>query len=135
VVRTIAGVTLDLAVIQREHSVPKTRWAHRSTDGPVRTCVGCRKRELAVELLRVVPVATGNGEYAVLVDTGSSLPGRGAWLHPGPQCLQQAIRRRAFTKALRIAGSPDISAVVERIEFLGAPGPATEEAAKNMSTP
>jgi uncharacterized protein len=76
---------------------------------------------LAVELLRVVAVSTGNGEFAVIVDTGSSLPGRGAWLHPVPQCAQQAIRRRAFTKALRITGSPDTSAVVEHIEFLSAP--------------
>ena len=83
--------------------------------------MGCRKRELAVELLRVVAVPSGNGEYAVIVDTGTSLPGRGAWLHPVSQCAQQAIRRRAFTKALRIAGSPDPSAVVEHIEFLGAP--------------
>ncbi|MGO9929314.1 MAG: YlxR family protein [Mycobacterium sp.] len=108
-------------MIQRELSAPETRRAHRSTDGPVRTCVGCRKRELAVELLRVVAVPTGNGEYAVIVDTGSSLPGRGAWLHPVPQCAQQAIRRRAFTKALRIAGPADTSAVVEHVESLGAP--------------
>ena len=82
----------------------------------MRTCVGCRKRELAVELLRVVAVSTGNGEYAVIVDTGSNLPGRGAWLHPVPQCAQQAVRRRAFAKALRITGSPDTSAVVEHID-------------------
>ena len=86
----------------------------------MRTCVGCRKRELAVELLRVVAVSTGNGEYAVIVDTGSNLPGRGAWLHPVPQCAQQAVRRRAFAKALRITGSPDTSAVVEHLEFLSA---------------
>ena len=88
----------------------------------MRTCVGCRKRELAVELLRVVAVATGNGEFVVIVDTGSNLPGRGAWLHPVPRCAQQAIRRRAFTKALRIAGSPDTSAVVEHIGALDSPG-------------
>ncbi|WP_197502674.1 YlxR family protein [Mycobacterium scrofulaceum] len=104
-------------MIQREPSVS----AHRRVDGPVRTCVGCRKRELAVELLRVVAVSRGNGEYAVIVDTRSSLPGRGAWLHPASQCVQQAIRRRAFTRALRIAGSPDVSAVVEHLESLGAP--------------
>ncbi|MGN6337302.1 YlxR family protein [Mycobacterium sp.] len=98
--------------------------------------MGCRKRELAVELLRVVAVPSGNGEFAVVVDTGKSLPGRGAWLHPEPQCAQQAIRRRAFTKALRITGSPDTSAVVEHIEFLSAPDhPATEQVAENMSTP
>ena len=99
--------------------------AHGRVSGPVRTCVGCRKRELAVELLRVVAVSTGNGEYAVIVDTGSNLPGRGAWLHPAPQCVQQAIRRRAFTKALRIAGSPDTSAVVEHISALDATGNRT----------
>ncbi|MDD4866598.1 MAG: YlxR family protein [Mycobacterium sp.] len=65
---------------------------------------------------------TGNGEYAVIVDTARSLPGRGAWLHPAPQCLQQAIRRRAFTRALRITGSPDTSAVVEHICGLDPPG-------------
>jgi hypothetical protein len=91
---------------------------------------------LAVELLRVVAVSDGNGEYAVIVDTRSSLPGRGAWLHPASQCAQQAIRRRAFSKALRITGSPDTSAVVEHIEGLNAPAhPATEQVAKNMSTP
>jgi hypothetical protein len=84
----------------------------------------------------VVAVSTGNGEYAVIVDDRSSLPGRGAWLHPVPQCVQQAIRRRAFTKALRITAPLDTSAVVEHLESLEVPDrPATEEAAKNMSTP
>ena len=104
-------------MIQRETSAS----AHRRIDGPVRTCVGCRKRELAVELLRVVAVSTGNGKYAVTVDPAGSLPGRGAWLHPIPKCAQQAIRRRAFARALRIAGALDASAVVEHIEFLDAP--------------
>ena len=102
----------------------------------MRTCVGCRKRELAVELLRVVAVPTGNGECAVIVDTGGSLPGRGAWLHPVPQCVRQAIRRAAFTKALRITGSPDASAVIEHLESLGAPdSPGNRTGSKNMSTP
>nr|WP_082942729.1 YlxR family protein [Mycobacterium sp. 852002-40037_SCH5390672] len=119
-------------MIQREPSAS----AHRHAGGPVRTCVGCRKRELAVELLRVVAVPNGNGEFAVIVDTGNSLPGRGAWLHPEPQCAQQAIRRRAFTKALRITGSPDTSGVVEHVESHSAPDrPATGQVAKNMSTP
>ncbi|WP_082972794.1 MULTISPECIES: YlxR family protein [unclassified Mycobacterium] len=103
-------------MIQREPSVS----AHKRVDGPVRTCVGCRKRELAVELLRVVAVPDGNGEYAVIVDTGTSLPGRGAWLHPVPQCVEQAIRRRAFTRALRINRPPDTSALVEHLESLAA---------------
>ena len=88
---------------------------HRRPVGPVRTCIGCRKRELAVELLRVVAVRDGNGDHAVTVDAASKLPGRGAWLHPDQQCLDAAIRRRAFVRALRITGSPDTSAVVEHV--------------------
>lgn len=86
-------------------------------------CVGCRKRELAVELLRVVAVSTGNGSYAVIVDIAGKLPGRGAWLHPAAQCVQQAVRRRAFTRALRIAGTPETSAVVEHVACLDALDP------------
>ena len=117
-------------MIQRETSASP----HRSTDGPVRTCVGCRKRELAVDLLRVVAV-DGNGEYAVTVDPARKLPGRGAWLHPDPQCLDAAIRRRAFVRALRITGSPDTTAVVEWFDQNYEASPAREQAAKNMSTP
>ncbi|WP_342743369.1 YlxR family protein [Mycobacterium rhizamassiliense] len=77
--------------------------------------------------------SAGNGEYAVIVDPASSLPGRGAWLHPELQCAQQAVRRRAFTKALRIDRPPDTSAVVEHLRALEPPG--REQVAKNMSTP
>lgn len=104
-------------MIQRETSAS----AHQRTGGPVRTCVGCRKRELAVELLRVVAESTGNGKYAVTVDPAGTLPGRGAWLHPVPQCAKEAIRRRAFARALRIVGAPDTTAVVEHVESLDAP--------------
>jgi predicted RNA-binding protein YlxR (DUF448 family) len=93
----------------------------------VRTCVGCRKRELAVELLRVVAV-DGNGDPAVTVDQARKLPGRGAWLHPDLQCLDAAIRRRAFARALRITGSPEITAVREHfnaVEAADAPGERT----------
>ncbi|HYZ69851.1 MAG TPA: YlxR family protein, partial [Mycobacterium sp.] len=115
-------------MIQRETSAK----AHRRPGGPVRTCVGCRKRELAVELLRVVAV-DGNGDQAVTVDPARKLPGRGAWLHPDPQCLDAAIRRRAFARALRITGSPDIAAVLEYFEK-SEPSTARprEQVAKNM---
>ncbi|HTQ22470.1 YlxR family protein [Mycobacterium sp.] len=81
----------------------------------------------------MVAESTGNGKYALIVDSASSLPGRGAWLHPVSQCVQQAIRRRAFSKALRITGCAETSAVIEYVSALDAP--ATEQVAKNMSTP
>jgi uncharacterized protein len=97
----------------------------REPSAPVRTCIGCRKRELAVELLRLVAVSIGNGDFAVIVDTAGNLPGRGAWLHPAQECVQQAIRRRAFTRALRITAAPDTSAVVEHMTALDPPGNRT----------
>jgi len=92
---------------------------------------------LTVELLRVVAVSAENGNGAVIVDHAGNQPGRGAWLHPVPECLHAAIRRRAFVRALRIDGSPDVSGVEEHFEGFGAGSPprATEQVAKNMSTP
>ncbi|MGV0893055.1 YlxR family protein [Mycolicibacterium sp. XJ766] len=80
----------------------------------------------------------GNGTSSVTVDPAASLPGRGAWLHPDQQCAQMAVKRRAFVRALRLTGSPDTSAVIEYVEKLDLDGPATpatEQVAKNMSTP
>ena len=114
-------------MIQRETSASAHGRSPDGSVGPVRTCVGCRKRELAVELLRVVAV-DGNGDHAVTVDTARQLPGRGAWLHPEQACLDAAIRRRAFVRALRITGSPDITAVLEHfnaVEVVDSPGNRT----------
>jgi predicted RNA-binding protein YlxR (DUF448 family) len=98
--------------------------------------VGCRKRELAADLIRVAAAHDGDGEPAVTVDTAGNLPGRGAWLHSDEQCLHLAVRRRAFARALRITGSPNTSAVVEFFTRREASvRPATEQVAKNMSTP
>ncbi|MFC4945493.1 YlxR family protein [Pseudonocardia sp. GCM10023141] len=72
----------------------------------MRTCVGCRTRSPADGLLRVVVV------HGVLTpDPRRRLPGRGAWLHPAPECLDRAERRSAFPRALRAPGPLDASAV------------------------
>jgi predicted RNA-binding protein YlxR (DUF448 family) len=73
---------------------------------PVRTCVGCRRREPRSALLRVVAV-----EGALVPDTAARLPGRGSWVHPTSACVDQAVQRRAFTRALRLNAGPDASAV------------------------
>ena len=83
----------------------------------------------------------GNGECVVTVDAAGNLSGRGAWLHPDQKCLHEAIRRRAFVRALRITGTPDTSAVVEWCGMLQGSSrdheaeAAREQVAKNMSTP
>ncbi|WP_213931366.1 YlxR family protein [Rhodococcus sp. B50] len=77
----------------------------------VRTCVGCRQRRLTAELLRVVARDTEPSGFAVIPDPRRRLPGRGAWLHPTPECLGLAVRRRAFGRALRVTGNPDTTAL------------------------
>lgn len=83
---------------------------------PVRTCVGCKERVPAVDLLRVVVGHSVVGQ-AVVEDVGlvpdidRRLPGRGAWLHFDLKCLDNAVRRRAFGRALRVTGSVDPAAV------------------------
>lgn len=86
--------------------------------GPVRTCVGCRRRDLAARLVRVVLADADGGQPAVVVDLARRLPGRGAWLHPELQCLDLAERRRAFVRALRSTGPVDVSAVRAHVELL-----------------
>ena len=39
------------------------------------------------------------------------MPGRGAHLHPDPECLALAERRKAFGRALRVEGPLDVTLV------------------------
>ncbi|WP_184533422.1 YlxR family protein [Micromonospora polyrhachis] len=84
---------------------------------PVRTCVGCRRRAPAHELLRIVAVSDGAG-YSLRPDPARRLSGRGAHLHPEPACLALAQRRRAFGRALRITGVPDMGELTRHIDAL-----------------
>ncbi|OLT46823.1 YlxR family protein [Cellulosimicrobium sp. CUA-896] len=86
--------------------------------GPVRTCVGCRERDLRSVLLRLVVDRSGTStdEPRLVVDAGRSLPGRGAWLHASARCLEAAERRRAVPRALRVAGPLDLTAVRAAVE-------------------
>lgn len=77
---------------------------------PVRTCIGCRSRAPRSSLLRVVVQ-----ESTLIFDRSATLPGRGAWLHPSVECLQSAVRRRAFTRALRVTGELDASDLENRL--------------------
>ena len=70
--------------------------------GPVRTCVGCRARATKSELLRVTAGSGTDGQPAVVPDPGGTAPGRGAHLHPTTGCYDLAVRRKAFSRALRI---------------------------------
>jgi predicted RNA-binding protein YlxR (DUF448 family) len=63
---------------------------------PERTCIGCRERAAKKDLLRVAVVGD-----ACVPDLRGTLPGRGAYVHPGTVCVDLAVRRRAFSRAFR----------------------------------
>ena len=65
--------------------------------GPVRTCVGCRARASKAELLRVARTPDG-----VRTDPEAVAPGRGAYVHRDPGCIEAALRRGALARALRM---------------------------------
>jgi uncharacterized protein len=78
---------------------------------PARTCLGCRLRAGRSALLRVV--ARG-GE--VIPDPSAVLPGRGGWVHPTRDCIETAIKRKAFGRALRVSTALDSAALLAFFE-------------------
>ncbi len=75
--------------------------------------MGCRERAAKSELLRTVV-----DEGDVVPDPRGTLPGRGAYVHPAPVCLDLAVRRRAFPRAFKAKGPFDTAALrrfVERV--------------------
>lgn len=76
--------------------------------GPTRTCVGCRAKDAPDTMVRVVVAPDGQ----VVPDLRGKLPGRGAWVHLRPECLDAAPR--GLGRALK--GRVDSDGLRERIE-------------------
>ncbi|MFI7484234.1 YlxR family protein [Kocuria sp. M1R5S2] len=93
----------------------ETRSATRVSADSRRTCIGCRTTEHPDQLVRVATETTGDGPRAVVDRTGR-LGGRGAWLHLSRECLDTALRRRAFGRAFR--GPVDTGTVAAELEAL-----------------
>jgi len=71
---------------------------------PVRTCVACRQEAEKRALVRVVRDSQGR----VALDAGGRAPGRGAYLHPDPVCLEIARKKKALDRALRATAGPEL---------------------------
>jgi predicted RNA-binding protein YlxR (DUF448 family) len=72
-------------------------------------------------LLRFVAVADGE-KVSLVADPTRRLPGRGAHVHPDPACVALAERRRAFGRALRVAGVLDPGPLVDHVTLGTADG-------------
>ncbi len=64
---------------------------------PQRSCIVTRQTLPREELLRFVLSPAGE----VVFDLKAALPGRGAWLLPDRQVIEQAVQRRAFNRAFK----------------------------------
>jgi len=103
---------------------------------PQRTCVGCRRRADRSVLLRVTADEV-DGLWSVNPDPGRRRPGRGAWLHLDPRCLDVAERRTAFPRALRRSGPLDpapLRQYVNEHHLTAVPPSEPEAGLKSMST-
>ena len=85
---------------------------------PTRMCVGCRRTDSWSALLRVAAVVGEDDDRVSLVpDPAHRIPGRGAWLHPMSGCFEQAVRRKAFVRALRLTSGSDTGLVVAYLDL------------------
>lgn len=95
----------------------RPRSLHHDSRVPTRTCVGCRGTDSWSGLLRVVAVEEEHG-IVLTPDPRHRLPGRGAWLHPNQSCLELALRRRAFPRALRVSAAVDGSVLAAYVDSI-----------------
>lgn len=63
---------------------------------PLRMCVGCREMKNKKELIRIVRTPDGSIE----IDQSGKKSGRGAYICPQLDCLQQALKGKNLQKAL-----------------------------------
>ena len=77
---------------------------------PVRMCVACRQGKPKKELIRIVR----NKEGGVGVDLTGKAQGRGAYLCPSIECLENAIKIRALQRALECELTEEMAAEIKR---------------------
>ncbi|MTV23921.1 YlxR family protein [Nitriliruptoraceae bacterium ZYF776] len=82
-----------------------TTVAETAAGGPVRTCVGCRRRRPQGELARFARTPDG-----VRYDRRRRMPGRGAYVCPDPTCIEAAAKRGAGALRRALRGAPEAEA-------------------------
>ncbi|HEX6548567.1 MAG TPA: YlxR family protein [Candidatus Dormibacteraeota bacterium] len=86
--------------------MPKTR-----TD-PVRTCVACRLTAGKGELVRLV---RDPDTMEIRIDPTGRAPGRGAYVHRSPECVELALRRGGLARALKAAVPEEVWAALAEL--------------------
>lgn len=65
---------------------------------PLRKCVGCQESKSKKELIRIV--RESDGGFAI--DLQGHMNGRGAYICPCVDCLDQAIRRKGLERSFQM---------------------------------
>lgn len=73
---------------------------------PQRMCVGCKEMKNKRDLIRIVRTPEGDIE----LDSTGKKAGRGAYICPNIECLEQAVRGKRLQKALEQEVSPEVIA-------------------------
>jgi predicted RNA-binding protein YlxR (DUF448 family) len=85
------------------------------SDGPHRTCLGCRQRKLKRELVRLVRRPDG----AVALDATGAAPGRGAYVCADAGCAERALKAGRLSHAFRAPSQP-VAALEAAVRQAGA---------------
>ena len=84
---------------------------------PLRSCVACGRVRAKRELVRVVRTPAGE----VVVDATGKVSGRGAYVCPEPDCVEQALQKGRLRDALN---TPIPDAVADALRRLANPAVA-----------
>lgn len=80
-------------------SQPKRRVVSQTA----RTCIGCRRLDRPENLLRLVVAP----DQTIVFDLAGGAFGRGAWVHPRPECLAKSVKGLARAFRSPVASSID----------------------------
>ena len=77
---------------------------------PTRMCIACREKKPKKELIRIVVSESG-----LIADETGKAQGRGAYICPCVDCLDKAIKIRAFDRMLETHMSEDAYNAIKRV--------------------
>ena len=71
---------------------------------PLRQCVGCGEDKEKKAMLRVIKTSEGE----ILLDDTGKKNGRGAYICPGSECLQKAIKCKGLERSFKMPIPKDV---------------------------
>ena len=77
---------------------------------PVRMCIACREGKPKKELVRIVA-----GQEGLCVDETGKAQGRGAYLCPNVDCLDKAVKIKAFDRSLEMSMNEQSYNAIKRV--------------------